>query len=90
MLEIDPGAWVYGRQGTFVGTVEAAGPTLLRVRGRGLFPRLYYVPRDAVLAMMTGGHAIFLSCRADEIDRQHWGVLPDGSLEQGAPRRDGF
>lgn len=76
LVDLAPGCSVYGSRGGFIGFVEVAGPSLLRVRGRSPFAPLYYVPRSAIVGTLGGGREIFLGCRVDELDRQGWLVPP--------------
>ncbi len=77
MEEIRRGSWVYGSRGAFIGTVEGAGITLLRVRGRGPFSPVYYVPLTAVAGVLGDGREVVLDCRIDELDRRGWLAPPD-------------
>lgn len=78
MLEIKPGSQVYDRDGEYVGRVEAADPTLFRVRAAAPLSPVYYVPCDAVLGELPGDHEIFLRCAVDDLDRMGWLHPPHG------------
>lgn len=90
MDELRRGCWVYGSRGAFVGTVEGAGSRVLRVRGRGPFSPVYYVPRSAVAGVLGDGQEVVLDCRIDDVDHRGWLVPPDeqrGTLPAPTPRR---
>jgi len=76
-VEIRSGCWVYGSHGAFIGTVEGAGPTLLRVRGGRPFSPVYYVPLNAILGVLGEGREVVLDCRADELGRKGWLAPPE-------------
>ncbi len=79
MIEIRPGAHVYGRHGGYVGVVEAATDSLMRVRAREPLSRVYYVPTSAVIGWLPGGHELFLSCTCDELTEMGWLHAPHGT-----------
>lgn len=82
MIEIHPGAHVYGRRGGYVGVVEAAAGSLMRVRAIEPLSRVYYVPTSAVVGSMPGGRELFLECTCDELTQQGWLHAPHGNGEQ--------
>jgi hypothetical protein len=76
---IRPGSYVYGRYGGYIGFVEAASDSLLRVRGMGPQTPVYYVPTTAVIGEMAEGRDIFLGCTIAELPTKGWLHPPHAS-----------
>ncbi len=81
MIDIQRGAQVYGRQGRYLGVVEAAGTDLLRVRADEPFRRVYYIPTSAVIGWLPGGREIFLGCTCEELVVKGWMHAPQRTSE---------
>ena len=94
-MEVRPGSWVYGQHGRYIGRVEAVSPTLLRVRGKTPYERVFYVPTSAIAGTLGDGRELVLNCPSEELAARGWLKPPhpkDGppslSLEVGRrPRR---
>ncbi len=80
------GSWVYGSDGGFIGTVEAATPSLLRVHTRSQFSSIYYVPVDAILGQLGGGREVFLGHTLDTLP-EAWLASPAVRAEEERERR---
>ncbi len=70
------GSWVYGSDGGFIGTVEAASPSLLRVRTHSQLAHVYYVPRTAVMGQLGDGREVFIDRDFDTMPAE-WQASPE-------------
>ena len=69
------GSWIYGSDASFIGTVEAASPSLLRVRTHSQLAHVYYVPRTAVIGQLGDGREVFID-RAFDAMPAEWLASP--------------
>ncbi len=67
---IRPSSNLFGRQGGYVGSVEAATETTLRVRG-ATPDRIYYIPVEAVVAEIARDR-YELDCSAQDVPYMGW------------------
>ena len=70
VVDVQPGAAVYGSDGEKVGSVIEVGPDYMVVEKGFFFPSDYFVPRGAIAAVGAG--QVTLNVTRDEALRQGW------------------
>lgn len=85
MDDIRPGAQVYDCDGDYVGTVEAVGDGLVRIRAGTIASPIYYVPQGAVIGSLPGDHEVFLSVEVNALDGMGWLHPPHGRIPTHDP-----
>ncbi len=74
---VAPGSYVYGRQGGYLGRVEAANEECIRIREAAPRSRVFYAPRSAIIGTLPGGE-LFLRCTLPELESIGWQHPPHG------------
>lgn len=83
MMDIEPGASVYGSDGEKLGAIMEVGPDYVVVEKGLFFPTDYFVPNGAIASIEPD--RITLSLTRDEALQQGWEKDPTGHTDETVP-----